>query len=79
MGSEEFTLFLKFAQFEPWGCEVDNWRMGVVASTIVNTTPRGKNAKAMKPTDFYRDPYRRKPDGLTPEQRAFLKSRNSRV
>ncbi len=78
MSSEEFTLLIKFSQFEPWGCEIENWRMGTIASTIVNTTPRTKGAKPMKASDFYSNPYKRRADGLTAEQRAFLKKRTPR-
>jgi hypothetical protein len=75
MTSEEFTLWKGFYSLEPWGCDVENWRMGVIASTVVNSTPRGERAKVFKPSDFYVNPYTKKADSLTPEQRAFLKQR----
>jgi len=75
MTSEEFTLWKAFFSLEPWGCDVENWRMGMVAATIVNSAPRGEKARAFKPGDFYRDPYASKSDTLTPEQREFIKKR----
>lgn len=78
MSSEEFTLWKAFFRLEPWGCDVENWRMGVLASTVVNSAPRGEKAKVFKASDFYVNPYAKKPDMLTPEQREFLKKRKGR-
>jgi hypothetical protein len=61
-------------QLEPWGPMADAWRAGVVAATVANCTPRKRGSKALKPGDFYIDPYasESRSDDLTPEQRAFL-------
>lgn len=64
-----------FFELEPWGCEVENWRMGQIASTMVNVTPRTRGAKAYKPTDFYNQPDQPRSEGFTPQQREFLKRR----
>lgn len=80
MTSEEFTLWAAFYGLEPWGCEIDNWRMGMIAATVVNATPRGPRAKAFKPGDFYRSPYAvdKAVDDLTPQQRAFLERKRKK-
>lgn len=57
--SYELTYWIEFFKREPWGSEIENWRMGQVASTIVNCTPRPKGAKAFHPTDFYESPEKR--------------------
>ena len=69
--SHELTYWVEFFNLEPWGFEVENWRMGQIASTIVNCTPRGRGAKVFKPTDFYQT--EQHVDPLTAEQREFLK------
>jgi hypothetical protein len=78
MTSKEFTLWSAFFALEPWGCDVDNWRMGVVASTIANVAPRGDKARVFKPQDFYLNPYAKREQDLTPEQRAFIARRRKR-
>ena len=83
LSSEEFTLWKAFYSFEPWGSEVNNWRMGQIAATIVNAQPRarvqsGQQPKAKMATDFYVNPYKVSApaaDNLSSEQRAFLKKR----
>lgn len=71
MSSEEFTRWVAFMQREPSGFEVENWRMGVIASTVANTIPRKPGARAFTPQDFMPDVG----DGssrLTEEQREFI-------
>lgn len=84
MSSEEFTLWKAFYSLEPWGTDVENFRMGTIAATVANSTPRphkaGRPPKAMVPSDFYCDPYRqqqRQEDRFSPEQREFLKKRKA--
>ena len=44
---------MAFFRLEPWGCEVEDWRAGMVASTIanVNRDPK-KQYKPYAPGDF---------------------------
>lgn len=44
---------MAYFSLEPWGTEVEDWRSGLVASTIanVNRDPK-KQRKAFKPSDF---------------------------
>ncbi len=51
-GPTEFVEWMAYCKVEPFGYDMDNWRMGVVASTIANCTPRGPGAKRLKPADF---------------------------
>jgi hypothetical protein len=51
--SLELTRWMAYARVEPFGYGMDNFRMGVLAATTANVAPRGKNAKALKPSDFY--------------------------
>jgi len=60
---------------EPWGYEADAFRSAQIAATIVNMTPRGRNARVVKATDFYRQPWKEAGEGLTNEQREFLRKR----
>lgn len=50
MTGEEFRDWCAFYALEPWGSEVDNWRMGVLAATTANFSGRSK--KSLKPSDF---------------------------
>lgn len=62
LSSSELTYWIEFYNREPWGSEVENWRMGQVAATIVNCTPRQKGSKTFQPTDFYETPEKRSAD-----------------
>jgi hypothetical protein len=50
MTGEEFSEWCAFYALEPWGWEAQNWRMGVVASTVANFS--GHIKKPVKPSDF---------------------------
>ena len=50
MTSAEFDDWCSFYALEPWGWEAQNWRMGVVASTVANFS--GHIKKPVKPSDF---------------------------
>jgi len=52
--SREFTWLRAFTNLEPFGFEVENYRAGVIASTVA----RAHGAK-VKPSDFYPKPARR--------------------
>jgi hypothetical protein len=62
-----------YNRIEPFGYDAENWRAGMLASTIVNTTPRGPGAKAAKPSDFY--PVTDNADGLTDRQKKEIERR----
>lgn len=51
--SRELSEWMAFFELEPWGAEVDDWRAGLVASTIVNVNrdPK-KRAQPFQPKDF---------------------------
>jgi hypothetical protein len=49
MSSAEFMDWCAFYSLEPWGYEMENWRVGVVAATTANSAGR---KKPLKPTDF---------------------------
>ena len=44
-----------FFTLEPWGTEREDWRAGVVASTVANVS-RSKKQKAYRPQDFMPKP-----------------------
>ena len=50
MTGAEFADWCAFYQFEPWGFEAANWRMGVQAAVTANYSGRVK--KPLKPSDF---------------------------
>ncbi len=69
--SAEFVDWCAFYSLEPWGCEVEHWRMGVLASTVANFSGHAK--KHVKPRDFI--PRDAKPRRLTTEEsKAYLKA-----
>ncbi len=53
MSSRELTEWMAFFSLEPWGTEVEDWRAGLIASTIanVNRDPK-KRRKPYEPKDF---------------------------
>ena len=57
MPADEFFDWCAFYQLEPWGYEMENWRMGVVAATTANSAGR---KKPLKPADFMPKQKRRK-------------------
>jgi hypothetical protein len=75
-GVDELIEWMAYARVEPFGFDVDNYRMGAVASTVANVAPRPRGAKAMKPSDFY--PATRKSQGLTSRQERQLAERQNR-
>lgn len=78
MSSAEFTQWKAYHSVEPFGFEMDNFRMGVVAASVVNVAPRGKGAKALVPSDFY--PARKKGSiKLGPRQQKQLAERRKRL
>ncbi len=57
---------MEFYRLEPWGADIDWFRMGTLAAMIANTAPnRKKSAKMFKPQDFIPQ-YDKPTDGLNP-------------
>ncbi len=52
MSSEEFEHWIAFFKSEPWGYDVENWRMGMVASTVANAAGPKRSGKAWRVDDF---------------------------
>ena len=51
MDADEFFEWLAFYRIQPWGWEIENWRTGLLASTIHNSA--GKiSKKPTQPSDF---------------------------
>lgn len=48
--SAELTEWAAFYRIEPWGFEMENWRMAQIAATTANFSGRIK--KPLKPIDF---------------------------
>ena len=51
MSSAELTEWAAYAEIEPFGAQWDNWRAGLITSTIANVN-RGKGRKAYKASEF---------------------------
>ena len=51
LSSKELTEWMIYYELEPFGEDREDFRMGVVASTIANVN-RSKNSKVYKPQDF---------------------------
>src|SRR5690554_1412819 len=53
MSSRELTEWMAFFSLEPWGAEVEDWRAGLIASTIANSYRDPKRRrKPYEPKDF---------------------------
>lgn len=53
MSSRELSEWMAFFSLEPWGCEVDDWRFGMLASVIANANRDPKRQrKPFRPQDF---------------------------
>lgn len=53
MSSRELSEWMAFFQLEPWGCEMEDWRAGMVAATIANVNrDTKKQRKPYEPQDF---------------------------
>jgi hypothetical protein len=51
MSSGEFARWIAYFCLEPFGYEVENWRMGTIAATVANVSP-GRKGKALVSADF---------------------------
>lgn len=53
MSSRELTEWMAFFSLEPWGTEVEDWRAGLIASTIANSHRDPKRRRKLyEPSDF---------------------------
>lgn len=57
--SAELSEWLAFSKLEPWGFEMDNWRMGQLAATVANYSGK-KISKPLQPHDFTPEPVKTK-------------------
>lgn len=77
MSSVEFTRWIAFAEVEPFGYPMDNYRMGVPTAAIVNavrcTVPMKKGAhRPVAQSDDYLPAGKKRPPPLTKEQQEFV-------
>lgn len=84
MSAAEFTDWIAYANLEPFGYPMDNYRMGVptaaVVSAVRSTIPVSKGRprpKPIKASDFYPRQAKAEPD-LTPEQRTFIRKKQAK-
>lgn len=75
MSSLEFTYWRERFKREPFGYDIDNFRMGQICAAIVNVT-RTSKADMTKPSDFYPTSPKEKPE-LTDRQRAQLEKKRN--
>ena len=53
MSSRELAEWMAFFELEPWGTEVEDWRAGLIASTVANAMRDKKSRrKPYEPEDF---------------------------
>jgi hypothetical protein len=76
MPADEFFEWCAFFQLEPWGYEMDNWRMGVVSATVANAAGR---KKPLKPSDFMPKPPSRRKLSVEEAQRALSTMRKKKA
>lgn len=85
MSSAEFTLWKAYADIEPFGYPMDNYRMGVpaamLANTINSTIAWKRKPRKWKAGDLYPD--RKKasdglPEDLTPQQREHIRKKHGK-
>lgn len=74
---DELVEWIAYSRIEPFGFHMDNWRMGVMASTTANVAPRPRGSKALKPSDFAPS-ITGSDKGLTPRQERELAERAKR-
>lgn len=67
--SAEFTEIAAYLRMEPRGYGTENWRTGMLAATVANSS--GRYARRMKPADFF--PPKQKKLKLTKAQEQALK------
>lgn len=84
MSSLEFSQWIAYAQQEPFGYPMENYRMGVPAAAIVgaiqSTIPMEKGKRRPKPpkaSDFYPKQSKAEPP-LTPDQKAYIRKKHGK-
>jgi hypothetical protein len=75
MSSAEFTDWIAYANLEPFGYDIENYRAGIIASTVANVAPRKRGSRPLKPDDFYPQ---RAPPKTGPGMRAALAEKRRR-
>jgi hypothetical protein len=82
--SEALTKWMAYANLEPFGFPMDNFRMGVPASSLYNaimaTIPIAKGRrrpKQLKPEDFYPQMKGKNPS-LTPQIQEHLRKKRAK-
>lgn len=74
MSSEEFTHWIAYFGMEPWGYDIETWRMGMLCSTSANTAGPKKGGKPWRPQDFIPKKQDAPRGQSIAEQRAILQS-----
>ena len=74
MSSAEFTYWIAFYGLEPFGGEVEMWRMGMLASTTANAAGPKRGGKPWNPDDFIPKREITPTSQSSAEQRAILQS-----
>lgn len=81
MPSALFTRWKAYANHEPFGYQMDNFRMGVpaaaIANTINGTIDWKRKPRKVKPSDFYPEQDKPAPE-LTPEQQAHIRKKRAK-
>lgn len=76
MTSAEFTYWQAYANQEPFGFHMENFRMGVPAAALVNSIRASAQTKSrpkfVKPTDFYPPSGRLDDRKVDDQQRAYI-------
>jgi flagellar basal body rod protein FlgC len=53
VSSRELAEWIAFFELEPWGTEVEDWRAGLIASTIANANrDQKRRRRPYEPQDF---------------------------
>lgn len=53
MSSVQLFDWLEYYNSEPWGNEIDNYRSGIIASSIMNSVRSARKDKVWTPNDFF--------------------------
>lgn len=78
--SRELSEWMIYFEMEPWGTDVEDWRAGMVASTIanVNRDPK-KQIKPYDPEDFMLKRVPEEIERQSPEEQAHVMNMWGRV
>jgi len=53
VSSRELAEWMAFFELEPWGTEVEDWRAGLIASTVANANrDQKRRRRPYEPQDF---------------------------